>query len=202
MTELVCSRHRKPGAAWSQIGIWYGAPLMVSYGLLTFLMQGGMIARAFKGALGQRSARDAEGRRDARGRGAPIVVSDRGEPLRVRHHRARMGVLRDSAAPGGARRVPLVLPDPRIGARHRGDERDADGADGEDHAAHLRRPDSPKRGRQPGHRGDHRELVVVVRRPAQRLEGGLFARGEPATPVRRPGSSASSSGRWRRRSGT
>ena len=36
----------KPGAAWKQIGLWYGAPLMVAYGLATFLSQGKMIARA------------------------------------------------------------------------------------------------------------------------------------------------------------
>jgi uncharacterized oligopeptide transporter (OPT) family protein len=48
-----------PAAAWRQIGIWYGAPLMVSYGLIAFLLQGGLIARAFKGMLGGRAASDA-----------------------------------------------------------------------------------------------------------------------------------------------
>jgi len=49
----------RPGSAWKQIGIWYGAPLMVSYGLVTFAMQGKMIARAFKRVGGVASAGDA-----------------------------------------------------------------------------------------------------------------------------------------------
>ncbi len=32
-----------PALAWKQIGLWYGAPLMVSYGLVGFLVQGGVI---------------------------------------------------------------------------------------------------------------------------------------------------------------
>jgi uncharacterized oligopeptide transporter (OPT) family protein len=43
-----------PGAAWRQIGLWYGAPLMVSYGLVSFFLQGGVIGRAFKGALARK----------------------------------------------------------------------------------------------------------------------------------------------------
>ncbi len=41
MGDLVAAA-TKPGAAWKQIGLWYGAPLMVSYGRarLTFLTQG------------------------------------------------------------------------------------------------------------------------------------------------------------------
>jgi OPT family oligopeptide transporter len=51
----------KPGAAWKQIGIWYGAPLMVAYGLATFALQGKMIARAFRRrATESFSADDAE----------------------------------------------------------------------------------------------------------------------------------------------
>jgi uncharacterized oligopeptide transporter (OPT) family protein len=42
-----------PGTAWRDIGIWYGAPLMVSYGLITFALQFRTIARAFAG-LGRR----------------------------------------------------------------------------------------------------------------------------------------------------
>ena len=49
-----------PSAAWKQIGIWYGAPLMVSYGLLVFLFQGRMIARAFTSAFDRGGAGDAE----------------------------------------------------------------------------------------------------------------------------------------------
>jgi uncharacterized oligopeptide transporter (OPT) family protein len=50
----------RPGAAWKQIGIWYGAPLMVSYGLVTFAMQGKMIARAFKRVAGVSAPGDAD----------------------------------------------------------------------------------------------------------------------------------------------
>jgi uncharacterized oligopeptide transporter (OPT) family protein len=39
----------RPGAAWKEIGIWYGAPLMVAYGLVTFALQYRTIARAFTG---------------------------------------------------------------------------------------------------------------------------------------------------------
>jgi OPT family oligopeptide transporter len=37
----------KPEAAWKQIGIWLGAPMMVSAGLLAFALQWRTIARAF-----------------------------------------------------------------------------------------------------------------------------------------------------------
>jgi uncharacterized oligopeptide transporter (OPT) family protein len=50
----------KPGAAWKQIGIWYGAPLMVAYGLATFALQGKMIARALRRAAGSSGADDAD----------------------------------------------------------------------------------------------------------------------------------------------
>jgi uncharacterized oligopeptide transporter (OPT) family protein len=59
MGDLVAAA-TKPGAAWKQIGIWYGAPLMVSYGLLAVLLQGGMIARALQGALKGGSDADAD----------------------------------------------------------------------------------------------------------------------------------------------
>ncbi len=39
----------KPSTAWKEIGLWLGAPIMVSSGLLSFLFQWKTIARAFKG---------------------------------------------------------------------------------------------------------------------------------------------------------
>jgi OPT family oligopeptide transporter len=36
----------RPGAAWKEIGIWFGAPLMVAYGLVTFALGFRMIGRA------------------------------------------------------------------------------------------------------------------------------------------------------------
>lgn len=36
----------RPGAAWKEIGLWFGAPLMVAYGLTTFALQFKTIARA------------------------------------------------------------------------------------------------------------------------------------------------------------
>jgi uncharacterized oligopeptide transporter (OPT) family protein len=45
-----------PGRAWKDIGTWFGAPMLVSYGLITFALQFRTIARAFrsmaKGAVG------------------------------------------------------------------------------------------------------------------------------------------------------
>lgn len=38
-----------PGRAWRDIGVWIGAPMMVSSGLLAFALQGKTIARAFHG---------------------------------------------------------------------------------------------------------------------------------------------------------
>jgi OPT family oligopeptide transporter len=43
--DLVAAATR-PGAAWKEIGIWYGAPLMVSHGLVTFGLQYETLARA------------------------------------------------------------------------------------------------------------------------------------------------------------
>jgi uncharacterized oligopeptide transporter (OPT) family protein len=37
----------RPGAAWKEIGVWFGAPLMVAYGLVTFALQYKTVARAF-----------------------------------------------------------------------------------------------------------------------------------------------------------
>ncbi len=38
----------RPGAAWKEIGLWFGAPLMVSYGLVTFGLGFRTIGRALK----------------------------------------------------------------------------------------------------------------------------------------------------------
>jgi uncharacterized oligopeptide transporter (OPT) family protein len=44
----------KPSSAWREIGVWYGAPLMVAYGLVTFAFQWRTIGRAFA-RMGKRS---------------------------------------------------------------------------------------------------------------------------------------------------
>jgi uncharacterized oligopeptide transporter (OPT) family protein len=41
-----------PGTAWREIGIWYGAPLLVAYGLVTFGIQWKVIVRALTGLKG------------------------------------------------------------------------------------------------------------------------------------------------------
>jgi len=38
----------RPSAAWKEIGIWFGAPLMVAYGLITFALQFKVVARAVR----------------------------------------------------------------------------------------------------------------------------------------------------------
>jgi OPT family oligopeptide transporter len=43
----------KPGSAWKEIGIWCGAPLLVSAGLVSFALQWRTIARAFSGLIGK-----------------------------------------------------------------------------------------------------------------------------------------------------
>ncbi len=45
----------RPGAAWKEIGLWFGAPLMVAHGLVTFGLQYKTIVRAMQ-ALGRRGA--------------------------------------------------------------------------------------------------------------------------------------------------
>jgi uncharacterized oligopeptide transporter (OPT) family protein len=42
----------RPGAAWKEIGIWFGAPLMVAYGLVSFAMSFRTIGRAFSDLRG------------------------------------------------------------------------------------------------------------------------------------------------------
>ncbi len=42
----------RPGAAWKEIGIWFGAPMMVAYGLVTFALGFRTIGRAFSGLRG------------------------------------------------------------------------------------------------------------------------------------------------------
>jgi uncharacterized oligopeptide transporter (OPT) family protein len=49
----------RPGAAWREIGIWFGAPMMVAYGLVTFGLQFRTIARTFSG-LARKGAGQAE----------------------------------------------------------------------------------------------------------------------------------------------
>jgi len=39
----------RPGSAWKEIGIWFGAPLMVSHGLVTFALQYRTVGRALAG---------------------------------------------------------------------------------------------------------------------------------------------------------
>jgi OPT family oligopeptide transporter len=46
----------RPGAAWKEIGIWFGAPLMVAYGLVTFALGFRAIGRAFSDLRASRSA--------------------------------------------------------------------------------------------------------------------------------------------------
>jgi len=41
----------RPGAAWKEIGLWYGAPLMVAHGLVTFALQFRTVGRALTGLL-------------------------------------------------------------------------------------------------------------------------------------------------------
>jgi OPT family oligopeptide transporter len=49
----------KPGKAWKELGLWLGAPMMVSSGILAFAIQWKTIVRAFKGILGRADAADA-----------------------------------------------------------------------------------------------------------------------------------------------
>ena len=46
----------RPGAAWKEIGIWFGAPLLVAYGLVTFALGFRTIGRAFADLRGSRAA--------------------------------------------------------------------------------------------------------------------------------------------------
>jgi uncharacterized oligopeptide transporter (OPT) family protein len=46
----------RPGAAWKEIGLWFGAPMLVSYGLTAFSMQGGTIVRALRDLGGSGTA--------------------------------------------------------------------------------------------------------------------------------------------------
>ncbi|MGD0676096.1 MAG: OPT family oligopeptide transporter [Polyangiaceae bacterium] len=45
----------RPDAAWKEIGLWFGAPLMVGHGLVTFALQYRTIGRALGGLGGRRS---------------------------------------------------------------------------------------------------------------------------------------------------
>jgi uncharacterized oligopeptide transporter (OPT) family protein len=46
----------RPGAAWKEIGIWFGAPLLVAHGLVTFALGFRTIGRAFADLRGSRAA--------------------------------------------------------------------------------------------------------------------------------------------------
>jgi putative OPT family oligopeptide transporter len=46
----------RPGAAWKEIGIWFGAPLMVAYGLVTFALGFRTIGRALSDLRGAADA--------------------------------------------------------------------------------------------------------------------------------------------------
>ncbi len=77
MGDLVAAATR-PEAAWKQIGIWYGAPLMVSYGLVAFLVQAvrsGMLARALKGAIGPAGVKRETDADDEATRGVEVPLS-------------------------------------------------------------------------------------------------------------------------------
>jgi len=45
----------KPSSAWKEIGIWTGAPILISSGLVAFLAQWRTIARAIGGLIPARS---------------------------------------------------------------------------------------------------------------------------------------------------
>ena len=49
-----------PGSAYSKIGIWYGAPMLVAYGLLVFAMQWRTVGRALRGLRGGAASGDDE----------------------------------------------------------------------------------------------------------------------------------------------
>ncbi len=53
--QLVTAAAR-PETLWKDIGIWFGAPLMVAYGLVIFALQFRTVARAIAGLLGRRAA--------------------------------------------------------------------------------------------------------------------------------------------------
>ncbi|MCL2450120.1 MAG: OPT/YSL family transporter [Polyangiaceae bacterium] len=53
----VVSALTRPGAAWKEIGLWFGAPLMVAYGLSAFAFQYGTIARSIAGATASQAPR-------------------------------------------------------------------------------------------------------------------------------------------------
>jgi putative OPT family oligopeptide transporter len=56
LTGHVVAAVTRPGAAWKEIGIWFGAPMMVAYGLVTFALGYRAIGRAFSDLRASRSA--------------------------------------------------------------------------------------------------------------------------------------------------
>lgn len=59
-TGQVVSALTRPDAAWKEIGLWFGAPLMVAYGLTTFALQFRTVARALSG-IGRHPSEGAHG---------------------------------------------------------------------------------------------------------------------------------------------
>lgn len=53
----------KPGSAWKEIGIWCGAPMMVTYGLMSFVLQWRTIVRALTSMGGNVTPAGGEGSR-------------------------------------------------------------------------------------------------------------------------------------------
>jgi uncharacterized oligopeptide transporter (OPT) family protein len=56
LTGHVVAAVTRPGAAWKEIGIWFGAPMMVAYGLVTFALGYRAIGRAFSDLRASRAA--------------------------------------------------------------------------------------------------------------------------------------------------
>ena len=70
----------KPGSAWKEIGIWTGAPILVSSGLVAFLAQWRTIARAIDGMIPRRKKKAETPRRD--GVPEPVAPADIEVPFR------------------------------------------------------------------------------------------------------------------------
>jgi uncharacterized oligopeptide transporter (OPT) family protein len=60
----------KPGAAWKEIGLWFGAPMLVAHGLVTFALQFRTIGRALRDLRGS-----AEGQPDDPGASVEVPIA-------------------------------------------------------------------------------------------------------------------------------